>query len=219
MENTGEEEKITNTTRLVLEKRHQLIDLNKEYVNFEIFFECKALDASKDFEMLVINQDQLDSIDLSSLSMKRTRGGYISGNIVADEDKYQNYFLVIRSCEENDPMEVDMTISIKPIPPNKEKLRAMQQQQGGNATPHPTGEDHSLQEKPKSVSLYMILLVVVVGGVLVFFLVKKKSKNNKSLTNDDLLETGSVASSSSSRSSKSSSPSVLKELIRNKKSS
>lgn len=215
MENSREEEKIINTTRLVLEKRHQLIDLNKEFVNFEISFECKALDASKDFEMLVINQDQLDSIDLSSLSMKRTRGGYISGNIVADEDKYQNYFLVIRACEENDPMEVDMTISIKPIPPNKEKLRAMR-----NETPMlPPSIDgvSSQQDNPKCVNLYVILLVVVVGGVLVYFLIKKRSKNKDGGVADDLLETKSVSSSGSSRSSRSSSPSVLKELIRNKK--
>jgi len=109
-----EDDVIRNRTRLSIVPRHQLIDLNKEYINFEIFFECRCADASKDFEMLVINQDQLNTIDLSNLVMKKTKGGYISGNIVADEDRYQNYFLVVRA---DDPVEADLDITIRPIPP------------------------------------------------------------------------------------------------------
>lgn len=109
-----EDDVIRNRTRLSIVPRHQLIDLNKEYINFEILFECRCADASKDFEMLVINQDQLNTIDLSNLVMKKTKGGYISGNIVADEDRYQNYFLVVRA---DDPVEADLDITIRPIPP------------------------------------------------------------------------------------------------------
>jgi hypothetical protein len=226
MENNGSDGKLTNTTRITLEKRHQLIDLNKEYVNFEIFFECKALDGTKDFEMLVINQDQLDSVDLANLAMKRTRGGYISGNIVADEDKYQNYFLVIRAPEENDPMEVDLTISIRPIPPNKDKLRSVESEQQMASNPVP---ENSLlpAQPPKSgcpvKHIYVILALAVVGGVVVFFLMRKKMRGE--LNHNDPLEVGStVSSSSSKRSSKSSSSSsssssqnILGELLKNKK--
>lgn len=215
MENSREEEKITNTTRLTLETRHQLIDLNKEYVNFEIFFECKSCDASKDFDMLVINQDQLDSIDLANLAMKRTRGGYISGTIVADEDKYQNYFLVIRATEENAPTDVDLTISIKPIAPNKDKLRPTQEPVHNSSpnvqmpTTHPCLESSS----KSSMQLYMILGALVVAGVIVYFLWKKRKAGEN--TNDLALETMSNAGSEVS--STTSSKGVLKELILNRK--
>lgn len=55
---------VINRSRLTLEKRHQLIDLNKEYVNFDITFECKSVDATNDFEIIVVNQEQLNTVDL-----------------------------------------------------------------------------------------------------------------------------------------------------------
>ena len=72
---------------------------------------------------LVGLQEQLNTIDLTNLTMKRTKGGYISGNIVADEDKYQNYFLILRSSTD-EPVEVDLEIKIKqiePKPPQQEQ--------------------------------------------------------------------------------------------------
>lgn len=228
MENSTEDAKLKNTTRLTLERRHQLIDLNKEYVNFEIFFECKSVDATKDFEMLVINQDQLDSIDLSNLAMKRTRGGYISGNIVADEDKYQNYFLVIRACEDSDPLEVDLTIQIKPIAPNKEKLRQMEvaSSQQQTPTPHPLSDQGSVDgcpmAKSKGRNMLLILGAVVVIGLVIYFYNKRRSKGGEpspSLqeavgSKEVCFETASSVSSSSSASGN-----LLQDLIRNNKKS
>ena len=163
---------IRNKTRLTLERRHQLIDLNKEYVNFEIFFECRSADATKDFEMLVINQEQLNTVDLANLVLKKTRGGYISGNIVADEDRYQNYFLVIRSLGEDQTVDVELDINIKPIeavkrpelpPPVEQPL-----------PPLPIAEECSGGDK-KTWSEYfkknylIILFVVILVGVTAYY--------------------------------------------------
>ena len=199
-------------SRLTLERRHQLIDLNKEYVNFDISFECRAVDATKNFEVIVVTQEQLNTIDLGSLTMKETKGGYISGNIIADEDKYQNYFLIVRSITD-EPVEVDLEIHIKPIEP---KPTGMEQQQ---PPPIPPIQDHFLNHQddvmlsssPTTTSrTHLVLMVIgllVLGGAIGYYFYKN-SKKTKSGNDLIAVEGGcdavSVCSSSSSHSSKSS---------------
>jgi len=165
---------IQSKTKVQLERRHQLIDLNKEYINFEIVFECRSLDATREFEILVINQEQLNTIDLTNLEMKKAKG-FISGNIVADEDRYQNYFLVLRSVTE-DPHDIDLEITIKPIPPNPEKVNpvevpvspaeaagvvASKEKEGGLKT-----KVVSFFRQHKKEILIGVLIVVVIMGYL-----------------------------------------------------
>ena len=217
-------------SRLVLERRHQLIDLNKEYINFDINFECRSVDASKDFEMLVINQEQLNTIDLSNLAMKKTRSGYISGNIVADENRYQNHFLVVRAIDDQ-PIEVDLDIWVKTIPP-KSNL-------DGEVAPPPPVENDLFQPpdvpeesaciRSKLTSPFYIVCIVmallIVGGILYWKMVYvNTSKDVCTLEGGENNLPPSKASSVSSRSSKSSSGSgsgkegLLKSLMKNKTS-
>lgn len=91
--------------------RHQLIDLNKDCTNFKLRFECYC-DPAITFEMCVTNQDELDSKNLSDLPMKNVEGGFISGNILADSNTYQNYFMVLRSEKE---CEVTVKVDLEPI--------------------------------------------------------------------------------------------------------
>ena len=213
---TENQENLTRT-RLSLQPRPQLIDLNKEYVNCEINFECKSADATKDFEVLVINQDQLDTVDLSNLEMKRTRGGFVSGNIVADENKQQNYFLVVKGINE-DPVDVDLEIRVAPIVPDPNKLAHVRTESTTSPatpileTPSPQPWYKKLTQKPA----YMFILAAIVIILVVVLIMWSKKNQPDGECNDDAVSTVS-SSSSSSKSSKSSSSSSQPDIkgIRN----
>lgn len=186
-----------NRTRLTLEKRHQLIDLNKEYVNFDITFECRSVDATKEFEIIVVNQEQLNTIDLTNLTMKRTNGGYISGNIIADEDKYQNYFLIMRSATE-EPVEVDMDIRIRQIDP---KINEPPQPPPETYIPPPEDQlmHHPSTDMGQSSSLsanqthmmYMVIVLLLVGGAVGYYFWTRHKTHGK---DDDTKSVCSVVS-------------------------
>lgn len=170
-------QEMSNKTRLTLEKRHQLIDLNKEYVNFDITFECRSVDATRDFEVVVVNQEQLNTIDLTNLTMKMTKNGYISGNIIADEDRYQNYFLILRAPEE--PMEVDLEIRIRPIDP---KAGVPPQPVPPPLSDHPPYTSDPLLPSTVSASTmpttHLVLIVVgllIIGGAVGYYFWNKNS--------------------------------------------
>lgn len=91
--------------------RHQLVDLNKDCTNFKLRFECYS-DPKDKFQVCVTNQDELDTKDLSTLPFKDVIGGTISGNIVADTNTYQNYFIVLRADNECD---VIVVVDLEPI--------------------------------------------------------------------------------------------------------
>lgn len=219
---------IRNKTILSLERRHQLIDLNKEYVNFEIFFECRSVDATKDFEMLVINQEQLNTVDLANLVLKKTRGGYISGNIVADEDRYQNYFLVIRSLGEDQTVDVELNINIKPIEAVK-RAELAPPPSPTEMPPLPTVKEckgMTWWEYVKKNYLMMILLVVLIGVIGYFVYTRYYlpgaavgggSAAAVSMLMDTEKAESVVSSSSSSSSEEGEETGVIKRLIQKKK--
>lgn len=223
------EDTVHTKSRLVLERRHQLIDLNKEYINFDINFECRSVDASKDFEMLVINQEQLNTIDLSNLSMKKTRSGYISGNIVADENRYQNYFLVVRAIDDQ-PVDVDLDIWVKIIPPKTNLEGEMTQppplpQMAENDVFQPPSDESTTLKKKLASPFYIICIMmalVIVGGIIYWRMVFTEKSVDACSLDVDNFRAPSKASSVASRSSKSSSGSgsgkegILKTLMKNK---
>ena len=106
----------TTQQTLSLTERHQLLDLNKEYVNFKLTFYVTAQDPQQEFEALVLEQKQLDANpDLVNLEMKRTRGK-IGGSIATDKDVYQNYFLVLRGIDTTRTTDVTVSTTIDDIP-------------------------------------------------------------------------------------------------------
>lgn len=101
-----------------LTKRPQLIDLNGENVNFKLDFTVQSLDPTNEFNAIVLTQDQLDTMDLNKIEMKSAKGK-ISGNILANNDKYKNYFLVLKR-KENDAspdFQVEVNIDIQSVSP------------------------------------------------------------------------------------------------------
>lgn len=98
-----------------LTKRHQLIDLNGENINFKLDFFVDAQDPHNEFQAIVLTQDQLDSVDMNKIEMKVAKGK-ISGNISANNNKYQNYFLVLKKKEESFPdFDVEVKIQLEKL--------------------------------------------------------------------------------------------------------
>ena len=105
------------TTTLELSTRHQLVDLNKKLVNFKLDFNVVSLN-DRDFEAVVMNQTDINKFDnLDTIEMK-TAPKKISGNIIADNNNYENYFLILRSSE---PQKVEIKTTIEEIEPKEEE--------------------------------------------------------------------------------------------------
>lgn len=155
--------------RYNLATRHQLIDLNKEYVNFKLDFQVFCADPQKEFEALVVEQSQLDAnLDIKTLEMKRAKGK-IGGNILADKNKSQNYFLVLKGLSE-DPTEVEVVINLEEIKPNVSEAEAFTAPQ--SQTQIPTIQPEEPIKKPFYKQTWFILLLVgvVLGGLLYYYL-------------------------------------------------
>ena len=90
----------------------QLIDLNGDSKNFKLKFHCKSHGSNDKYDILVLNQSQLDSQDANQLPYKHVIHE-ISGNITADKSFYQNYYLICKSDKE---CMVDITINKEELP-------------------------------------------------------------------------------------------------------
>ncbi len=158
-----------------LNKTKQLIDLNEDKTNFELEFTVQSTD-KKPFYIVVATQEDLDNGN--ELEYKDVENGIISGNITADKDFYKNYYLVLKSNEEN---ECSILINIKDIPPNQEfknmllqqqqlqKQREMEmynneQQKLGNFKHESLTDDKN--QKWKYIT---ILIGIIIGGALIYY--------------------------------------------------
>ena len=104
-----------DTNTFELSKRHQLIDLNKNLVNFKLDFQVYS-EENKEFEAVVLSQNKINEFEnMESIEMKKAPGK-ISGTIIADNNKYENYFIILRS---NEPQKVNVITTIEEIPPKE----------------------------------------------------------------------------------------------------
>ncbi len=152
---TREEQKYRVTAR------HQLIDLNKDNTNFKLRFECYA-DPSAEYQVCVTNQDELDTNDMTSLPLKNVVGGTISGNIVADSNEYQNYFLVLRADKE---CEVMVVVDLEPMeyvePPPQEETTAGE----GKVTSSSADQPHLVWKRLMTYVGIAVLLFLIAGYI------------------------------------------------------
>uniref|UniRef100_A0A6C0LVG2 Uncharacterized protein n=1 Tax=viral metagenome TaxID=1070528 RepID=A0A6C0LVG2_9ZZZZ len=106
----------TNQTYKIAKQR-QLIDLNGDMTNFDLTFTATSKDG-KTFNVIVVDQETLDSNLVSEMKYK-TATGSISGNIVADKNVHQSYYLCLKA---DPPCDVDIKIVKKAIPPSKKVM-------------------------------------------------------------------------------------------------
>lgn len=103
------------TNTIELSSRHQLVDLNKKLVNFKLDFKVTSPDM-KEFDALVLTEDEINSFqNLDNIEMKKAPGK-ISGTIIADNNKYKNYFILLKADELH---KVDVETIIEEIPPKE----------------------------------------------------------------------------------------------------
>lgn len=163
-----------------LTKRPQLIDLNGENVNFKLDFQVKAINPEHEFQAIVLTQEQLDSTDINKIEMKQAKG-VISGNIVANNNKYENYFLVLKKTDNTPEFNVQVDIVLEPVDPvleqksteftpapqNSEKVGVIEQA--------PVEQSASLPFYKKPwFTVFAILLALCVGFFLYNYVYLKK---------------------------------------------
>lgn len=165
--------------------QRQLVDLNGDSKNFDLTFTCTSKDGAP-FEVLVVDQATLDSTP--TLQYKKANGT-ISGNIVADKNVYQNYFLVLKADK---PCEVTVKTIKKDIQPKVPP----QNQRPVMQAPPPRPPPLKPPQKPSSSKWKIIAIAIVVlgGGALLYYFYKQ-SKKKSSITEATTTNTPVVPSS------------------------
>jgi hypothetical protein len=170
---------------LELSKRHQLIDLNKDKVNFELKFNIVA-ENEKVFHVIIMTQAEVDNYDnLSDIDM-RVAPGKISGTISSKENKYDNYVLILRSDAE-DPVKVEIVIDLEEVEADvQEKIMEDIPDYATSAT---TSSGKSDANKPIWKTTWF--WVVIVFGTLLFsyFVFNYVSIRKLNATKDQKLST------------------------------
>ncbi len=175
-----------STQKYVLSGIRQLIDLNKDITNFDLTFNVVSLDGS-DFEAVVVDQNILDTNP--NIEYKSAPGS-ISGNIIADRDVFQSYFLLLRCDPKKNNVECEVTIDIKEIPANPNFASTIPQP----GTPPPPNKEQFTTGKSKTTSksmasnimskfdfkLVLKVLVVVAALAFLYFKVFRKTSNSSS---------------------------------------
>lgn len=159
-----------------LGKIKQLVDLNGDSTNFDLTFKVTCKDNTP-FNLLVVDQTTLDNSP--ELDYKEAKGT-ISGNIVADKNVFQNYFLILKSetpCvvdvelfKKELPKTPDVNMAQPPVPPNHGVQR------------HPTRQNRMMNPPKQGTNWLKIVLIVmvVVGGLaLLWYLYKKPSEKSE----------------------------------------
>jgi len=180
----------------------QMIDLNGDAKNFKLKFTCKGRDDSVPFEVLVMTQAQLDNPDSKNLNYKKINGS-ITGEIIADKNMYQNYFLLIKSPED---CQIEIVSDFEKLQDNipPENQHHQHQHQHQHQQPHqhqhqhqqphqhqhqqPTQSQIKSEEKtPKTdsgtsflnSSTFLWIVVGIIGLFLVYFIFFYNSGANK----------------------------------------
>ncbi len=164
-------------------KLQQLIDLNQDNTNFKAEFKVSSK-TDKPFMMLVTSQSQLDDPNVNNLEFKEVKG-YIGGNIIADKNIFQNYFVVLKS---DDDQEVELEVILEPLPDNIPQQQQHQQQQQPQPQPqHPSQQTSNIIKPPEPQprknflkSKYFIWILVGVAVLALLYLLYTSYYNSSS---------------------------------------
>ena len=137
----------------------QLIDLNGDSTNFECNFKITSQN-KEPFDMVVMDQTTLDATP--TLEYQHA-DGEISGILAQNENKYRNFFIVLRSEK---PCICEVEIDKKVLPIRVEP-------------PKPIVQNRSLDYN----NLFYIAIAVIAVGVIVYYgynYLKNKKEKSKS---------------------------------------
>ena len=161
---------------VLVNKIKQLIDLNGDKVNYDLNFSVTSKDGLP-FDTIVVSQAKLDSGE--ELEYKKVLNGVINGNIVADKDIYQNYFLLLKSDK---PVECFVEIDIKDIPVNEEFLNQQKMQEQSMQKQQRLHLINNSETKSNFNTIIAVIIIICVIAILYYFFYVKKSKNDGSGT-------------------------------------
>jgi hypothetical protein len=166
-----------------LGKIKQLVDLNGDSTNFDLSFKVTCQDNTP-FNLLVVDQTTLDNTP--ELQYKEVHNT-ISGNIVADKNIYQNYFMILKS-EKPCLVDVELTKKVLPKTPDVSlgdiggmPINTSPNLHGSGNKPYGHGDPPPSSINWKKIGL--IALVIVIGfGVLWWLYKKKKNDSGETLS-------------------------------------
>ena len=171
----------TNKQTYKVGKQRMLVDLNGNLTNFDLTFTATSKNGES-FDIIVVDQETLDSSSASEMQYK-TAEGSISGNILADKNNYQNYYLCLKA---NKPTDVDIEITrkqVQPQPPPQQRQQPPPQQR---QQPPP----QLIPPTKAGTNWKMISIVVVILGgsaLLYYFYIQNKNKINSSVVPSPIL--------------------------------
>jgi hypothetical protein len=197
----------------------QLIDLNKDIVNFNLNFKTECENPEQVYQLVVVDQITLDNGE--PLSFKTAKGS-LSGNIVSDKDMYKNYLLVLKSENE---CKIKVEIDCKPIIKEQPKEELITPNFNSNFNSNSNSNSNfnfNSNFFSKIFYKYKIRIIVIVIVIVCISLLYKKYGIKQShitedplsneLDNDDRYSMSSRSPSVSSRSSKRSNYSTFSEI-------
>jgi hypothetical protein len=152
-----------------------LIDMNGDMQFFKSTFKVTSnpSNSSRSFELLVLNQEQLDSED--PLQFKKI-DEYISGNIEVDSGAYQNHYLLLKSDTPMDCMVDIETIALHP--PEQQEPEQQISQVELDLSKEFYELDPKLRSKKNMIIngvIIGIIALIAIGGI---YMLMKKSKDN-----------------------------------------
>ncbi len=162
------------THNLELSTRHQLLDLNREKVNFVLNFNIVAED-NKHFFVIILTQKEVDKYgNLDEIEMK-TAPGKISGTITVKDNVYENYILLLKS---NDNCKVHVDLDIEEVEPEikdvQENFNEMSEPE--NNVGYEVREDNIPIYKKTWFWIFLFILLLMVG-YLGYNYIKNRKEN------------------------------------------
>jgi len=143
-----------------ISKIKKLIDLNHDMINFKVDFKLSSPEGKK-FQALIVDQTTLDTIPNDELEYK-TIDTSLEGDIVADKNVYQNYYIILKSEE---PMSVDVELLTTKMPDYIE------------SEPAPEKQVKKSEDITDNNTTYIIIGLCVIIA-FIFILSMYKSNNN-----------------------------------------
>lgn len=136
-------------------KIQQLVDLSENHTNFKCTFKIVAPPDAV-YNMLVVTQSQLDNDDFTP-SFRKERGES-GGEIIADKNVQENYFLILKSDDK--PVDLEVFRNIEPLPDNIPQMPIEHHSQ--QAEQPPKSKFAFLKNKYMWIGLAVIVLFVII---------------------------------------------------------